>query len=298
MIDRLASMSVFVKVADSGSFAAAAAELDISAQMVGKHVATLEARLGARLIARTTRRQNLTELGRAYYRQCRVVLAEAEAADALAEDVAAEPRGRLRINASVTFGSASLAPLVLSYADRHPKVEVDLVLSDRRVDLIEDGFDAVVRIGELADSSLIARPLGPYCLMPAAAPTYLARHGRPAHPRDLAEHQCLVFLGSSETRSHIWAFRRQGEVEEVRVGGRLRMNDTRAMLHAAEAGAGVVMGPEMLIAPLLAAGRLERLLPDWDAPSWPMHVLYAPDRRPTAKLRTFLDMLAEAFPRR
>ena len=176
MTDRLASMSVFVKVADAGSFAAAAAELDISAQMVGKHVAVLEARLGARLIARTTRRQNLTELGRAYYRQCRVVLAEADAADALAEDVAAEPRGRLRVNASVTFGSASLAPLVLRYAERHPKVEVDLVLSDRRIDLIEDGFDAVVRIGELADSSMIARPLRPYRLIP---PIWPATAGRP-----------------------------------------------------------------------------------------------------------------------
>ncbi|ORE96913.1 LysR family transcriptional regulator [Aurantimonas sp. 22II-16-19i] len=298
MIDRLASMSVFVKVADKGSFAAAAAELDMSAQMVGKHVAALEARLGARLIARTTRRQSLTELGRAYRDQCRVVLAEAEAADALAEDVAAEPRGRLRINASVTFGSAFLAPLVLSYAERHPKVDVDLVLGDRRVDLIEEGFDAVVRIGELADSSLIARPLGPYRLVLAAAPAYLAQNGRPSHPRDLAGHECLVFLGSSETRSHTWRFRQEGEAEDVRVAGRLRMNDTRAMLHAAEAGAGIVMGPEMLIAPLVAAGRLERLLPGWDAPSWPMHVLYAPDRRPTAKLRAFLDMLVEAFPRR
>ncbi|MCE7027263.1 LysR family transcriptional regulator [Jiella sp. CBK1P-4] len=296
-MDRLSGMSVFVKVADCGSFAAAAAELDLSAQMVGKHVAALEARLGARLIARTTRRQNLTELGLAYYRQCRVVLAEADAADALAEDLAAEPRGRLRINASVTFGSAALAPVVLSYAERHPKVDVDLVLSDRRVDLIEEGFDAVVRIGELADSSLVARPLGPYRLIPAAAPAYLVRRGRPSHPRDLADHECLVFLGSSESRSHTWTFGRDGEVEDVRVGGRLRMNDTRAMLHAAEAGAGIVMGPEMLIQPLLNEKRLERLLPGWDAPSWPMHVLYAPDRRPTAKLRTFLDMLVEAFPR-
>lgn len=298
MMDRLTGMAVFVKVADLGSFSAAAADLDMSGQMVGKHIAAIEQRLGARLIARTTRRQSLTELGRAYYHQCRIVLAEAEAAEALAEDIAGEPRGRLRVNAPVTFGSASLARLLLDYGARFPQVDVDLVLTDRRVDLIEEGFDAVVRIGELADSSLIARPLAPYRLLPAAAPGYLAARGKPVHPQDLTHHECLVFLGSSESRSHLWAFSRAGETEEVNVKGRFRMNDTRAILQAAVAGHGIVMGPELLLMPLIAEGRLVRLLEGWDAPAWPMHVLYAPDRRPTAKLRAFLDMLVEAFPRR
>ncbi|WP_417309775.1 LysR family transcriptional regulator [Devosia sp.] len=296
-MDRLASIAVFVKVADKGSFAAAAAELDMSAQMVGKHVAELEARLSGRLINRTTRRQNLTELGRAYYQQCRIIIAEVEAADALAEDISVEPRGRLRINAPVTFGSACIAPLLVRYAERFPAVEIDLILGDRKVDLIEEGFDAVVRVGELPDSSLIARPLAPYRLTICAAPAYVRTHGRPSDPQALAEHQCIVYLGSSESSNRTWRFTRDGRTEEVTVHGQIRMNDSRAMLHAVEAGSGIVMGAEVLLDPYLADGRLEQLLPEWQAPSWPMHVLYAPDRRPTAKLRAFLDMLVAAFPR-
>ncbi|MEX6508904.1 LysR family transcriptional regulator [Jiella sp. M17.18] len=291
-------MAVFVKVAEAGSFAAAAAALGLSQQMVGKHVAALEARLSARLINRTTRRQSLTELGRAYCEQCRIVLAEAAAADALAEDIAAEPRGRLRVNAPVTFGSARLAPVVVRYAARHPAVEVDLVLSDRKVDLIEEGFEAVIRIGTLQDSSLIARPLAPYRLVVAAAPAYLARRGEPEHPRDLAGHDCIVFIGSSEARSRTWIFTQGDEQAAVPVAGRLRMNDSRAILWAVEAGSGIMMGPEELLAPLMADGRLRRLLPDWQAPSWPMHILTAPDRRPTAKLKRFVEMVMAEFPRR
>ncbi|MCB8839509.1 LysR family transcriptional regulator [Aurantimonas sp. VKM B-3413] len=297
-MDRLASMAVFVKVAEAGSFSAAAKALDLSQQMVGKHVAALEARLSARLIARTTRRQSLTELGRAYYHQCRIVLAEAEAADALAEEIAAAPRGRLRVNAPVTFGSESLTPLVVHYMERYPQVEVDLVLGDRKVDLIEEGFEAVIRIGALADSSLIARPLAPYRLVVVAAPSYLARRGEPEHPRDLAGHECIVFIGSSETRSHVWVFTKGGESEEVRVNGRLRTNDARAIVAAVLAGSGIAMGAESLLGPLIVDGRLNRLLPEWEGPSWEMHVLTAPDRRPTAKLKAFVDMVAAEFPRR
>ena len=297
MMDRLTSMAVFVKVADAGSFAAAAGALDLSQQMVGKHVAALEARLSARLINRTTRRQSLTELGRAYYYQCRTVLAEVEAADALADQMTDTPRGRLRINAPVTFGSACLAPLVARYMQEHPEVSVDLVLTDRKVDFIEEGFEAVLRIGDLADSSLIARPLAPYRLALCASPAYLARHDRPKHPGDLKDHAGIVFIGSRPIQNATWSFTRGNEAVDVVMEGRFRSNDTRSMQWVAEAGIGLVMGAEVVLDPLIASGRLERLMPDWQAPSWPMHVLYAPDRRQTPKLRAFLDMLVEAFPR-
>ena len=193
MMDRLAAMAAFVKAADAGSFAAAAGPLGLSPQMVAKHVAFLEHRLGARLLNRTTRRQSLTEVGREYRERCRIVLAEATAADALAEEAMATPRGRLRISAPVTFGAHGLVPLVIRYLRDHPDVEVDLTLTDRFVDLVEEGYEAVFRIGPLADSSLMARALAPYRLIACASPAYLRARGTPLVPPDLVDHECLGY---------------------------------------------------------------------------------------------------------
>ena len=192
-MDRLTSMNVFVTVAESGSFAAAAGHLQISPQMVAKHIAMLEKHLGTLLLHRTTRRQSLTDVGRNYFERCKIVLAEVQEADAIALDMQQRPSGTLKVSAPVTFGSFSLAPFVTRYLDRFPETQVDLELSDRLVDPFEEGYEVVIRIGALADSSIIAHPLQPYRLIACASPAYLARHGVPATPAELVNHACLVY---------------------------------------------------------------------------------------------------------
>ena len=284
-MDRLASMAAFVKATDAGSFAAAAAALGMSPQMVAKHVTFLEDRLGTRLLNRTTRRQSLTEIGRTYYERCKLVLAEADAADSLAHEARAVPRGQLRINAPVTFGVHRLVPLVTRYLRRHPEVEIDLVLSDRMVDLVEEGYEAAFRVGSLADSSLMSRTLLPFRTVACASPAYLRERGAPASPSDLIHHECLLRPGVSE-----WRFSRNGRDCEARVRTRLRMNDAKAHLPAALAGFGVVLIAEDLVQDALASGRLVKVLPDYETPSLPMHLVFLADRRQTPKLRSFIDL--------
>ncbi|CAH2603292.1 LysR family transcriptional regulator [Rhodovastum atsumiense] len=295
MPDRLTSMAVFVRAADLGSFAAAAAALGMSAQMVAKHVQFLEDRLGTRLLNRTTRRQSLTEFGRAYYQRCRLILAEIEAAEALAQQARAAPRGRLRVNAPVTFGSHSLVPLITRYLRDHPQVQVDLTLSDRLVDPVEEGFEAVLRLGPIGDSSLVARPLAPYRLIACAAPAYLAEHGVPQTPADLARHECLGFAYWTGALRCQWRFSRDGHSHDVGVSGRLQVNDWKGLLRAALEGFGITLGPEAVLTEELATGRLLRVLPDYTGPSRPMHILYAADRRMTPKLRSFIERVVAEF---
>jgi len=294
-MDRLTSMTVFVKSADLGSFAAAAAALSLSPQMVAKHVAHLEDRLGTTLIHRTTRRQSLTEVGRAYYDRCRLVLSEVEAADALAEDMRSQPRGALRVNAPLTFGEILLAPFLTRYLRRYPEMQVDLSLCDRIVDPIEEGFELLVRIGEIDDASLTAYPLAPYRLVACASPGYLAARGTPRTPAELERHECLAYgLGSLSTPCR-WLFTRDGRTEEVEARGRFRSNSWKALLHAAIEGFGVTVGPESVLAGEIAAGRLVRILPDYDGPARPVHVAYPAGRRPTAKVRSFVEAMQAEF---
>lgn len=294
-MDRLTSMGVFVKSVESGSFAAAAELMGLSPQMVAKHVASLETQLGMTLLNRTTRRQSLTDIGRAYYDRCKVVLAEVDAADSLAQEMLSQPKGVLRISAPITFGSFSLAPFVTRYLSRFPEVKIDLSLSDRFVDPVEDGFEVLLRIGELADSSLIARPLAPYQLIACASPDYLARRGIPATPDDLMEHDCITYSNWSSSMPCRWIFSQEGISREIPVNGRFRSDNWKALHHAALEGLGITMGPEKVLSTEIQAGRLVRLLPDYECPSRPMHVLYSANRRPTAKIRSFIDALLEEF---
>ncbi|KJH73770.1 LysR family transcriptional regulator [Pseudomonas sp. ES3-33] len=295
MLDRLTSMSAFVKAADAGSFTAAANSLGMSAQMVAKHVVALEDQLGGKLIARTTRQQSLTELGRIYHEQCKLILAEVEAADALAAQLKSEPRGRLRISAPLTFGAHGLVPLMTRYLMTHPLVEVDLVLTDRIVDLIEEGFEVAFRIGPLEDSGLIARKLAPYRLAVAASPVYLSTRGIPTDPADLAVHDCLVYTSRSRNLDRYWQFQRDGRTHTVDVRCRFQSNDGAALVSAAIEGAGVVLAPVDLLHDTLISGRLIRVLQKYELPSRPMHLLFSPDRRQTPKLRSFIDAAADYF---
>jgi DNA-binding transcriptional LysR family regulator len=287
-MDRLASMAAFVKTAEAGSFAAAAAALGMSPQMVAKHVGWLESRLKARLINRTTRRQSLTEIGKAYCERCKTVLADADWADAIASETTGVPRGRLRINAPVSFGTHALVPVIGRYLQAYPDVEVDLVLNDRFVDLVEEEYEAVFRIGALADSSFMARQLAPFRLVACASPAYLHEKGTPATPADLDRHACLAFASAPGAAPSDWRFTRAGKDYKVDVRHRLRLNDAKAILVAALNGIGIAFISEDLARDDLRAGRLVRVLPDYETPSRPIHLLYHPDRRQTPKLKSFI----------
>ena len=295
MLDRLTSMAVFVGAADAGSFAAAAGPLGLSSQMVARHVTALEKQLGVRLLNRTTRSQGLTESGRTYYERCRIVLAEVEAANSLAGESRAEPHGRLRISAPVTFGAHSLAPVIARYMRDYPKVDVDLFLTDRFVDLINEDVEATFRIGSLADSELIARPLAPYRFVACASPMYLRERGAPLAPEDLVRHTCLSYAYRTRPTDKEWLFTRDGKTHAVRINRRLEANDGVALLSIAVAGGGIVLAAEDVLRQAIVDGQLVRVLPGYDPPSRPMHLVYAADRRQTPKLRAFIDAAAIAF---
>ena len=295
MLDRLTSMAVFVGAADAGSFAAAAGPLGLSPQMVARHVAALEKQLGIRLLNRTTRSQGLTESGRTYYERCRIVLIEVEAANSLAGESRAEPHGRLRISAPVTFGSHSLAPVVAQYMCDYPNVDVDLFLTDRFVDLINEDVEATFRIGPLAASELVARPLAPYRLVACASPVYLRERGTPVAPEDLARHACLGYAYRTRPTDKEWLFTRDGKTHAVRINRRLEANDGVALLSIAVAGGGIVLAAEDVLRQAIVDGRLVRVLPGYDPPSRPMHLVYAADRRQTPKLRAFIAAATCAF---
>jgi DNA-binding transcriptional LysR family regulator len=289
------SMAVFVKAAETGSFATAAAALGLSSQMVGKHIRFLEERYGMRLINRTTRRQSLTEAGNAFYERSKAVLVEAEAAEALAASLQEAPRGKLKVNAPVSFGAYSLTPMLARYLSQYPEVHVDLTLSDRIVDVIDEGYDAVIRIAPLPDSRLIARALAPYRLVACASPAYLAERGMPVRPEDLAAHECVGFAYWARPPMREWEFTNAQGRHAVRVTSRFSINNGQALRSAALAGVGIIQQPREMLDQDLASGRLVQVLPDYESPSRPMHLLFAPDRKPAPKLRSFIDFVVATF---
>jgi len=290
-MDRLRSMEVFVAAVERGSFAAAARACRMTAPMVGKHIQHLEHRLGARLLARTTRRQTLTEIGRQYFERCREILRQVGDAERGAEAQRAAPRGKLRIGAPVTFGSMRLAPALGEFLDRHPEIEVELVLSDELIDLLDGAFDAAVRIGRLPDSSLIARRLQPYRMLICASPAYLKRAGTPATPADLAKHSCLGFTHWDSRGG--WSLGRKGKV--ALPVPRFTSNNGQALRSAALAGAGIVMQPEALLGDDVAAGRLTPVLSKFLRPPRPMHLIYLRDTQVTPKMKAFVGFMVERF---
>jgi len=258
--------------------------------MVGKHIQFLENLLGARLLTRTTRRQSLTELGLQYAEQCKAILVQIGEAESGAARMRGGARGVLKITSPVTFGSEMLAPAMVDYLAQYPEMRADLHMNDRLVDVVEDGFDAAIRIGQLEDSTLIARPLQPYSMMICAAPSYLQRKGIPRTPADLIAHECLDFL---HWNKHV-RWRLTGEVSEIPVS-RLRSNNGQALKSAAVAGFGIVMQSELLLASEVAAGRLVPLMEAYVPAPRPMHLLYPRDRQPTPKLATFIEFVLSRF---
>ena len=293
-MDKLAGMAMFVRVVESGNFTAAATVSGVSSTMVAKHVRTIEQRLGARLLHRTTRRQHLTEVGRLYYERCKRVLTEVELAEASASELHASPRGLVRLVAPVSFGSQILAPVLADYLARHPEVEVELTLDNRAPDLINEGYELGIQIGDIDAVGLVARQLRPYRRILAASPRYLAQYGQPGHPEHLNVHSCL---GLSYWRHHDrWhLLGPNDELCVVSVRGRFSSNQGSALRTAAIHGVGIVLQPEMLLAEDITAGRLVPVLPAWSYKPTPMYLIYALDTRPTAKLRSVIDLLLQCF---
>ena len=285
-------MQVFAAVVEADSFTLAADRLKLSKAAVSRHVSQLESRLGVRLLNRTTRRLSLTEAGRVFYEGCQRLLQEARAAEAAVTALAINPGGLLRLAAPMTFGVQHLARELADFIGACPEMKLELVLSDRSVDLVEEGFDAALRIGTLADSALVARRLAPLRRLVCAAPAYLKRRGLPTRPEALAAHDCLIY--SYQGTGRVWHFRHaQGQEKRVTITGRVEANNGEALLAFAVAGQGIAFTPTFAVAPALRDGSLVPLLPDWqDAADAGIHLVYPARRHLSPKVRALIDFLA------
>lgn len=294
-MDPLDGVAAFARVVDSGSFSAAAQRLKISKSAVSAHVQRLEERLGVRLLNRTTRRLSVTEAGAAYYRHCARILAEAEAAEQAASALQREPRGTLRISAPDSFGWMHVAPAVPDFLQRYPGLSIDVTLSPRHVNLVEEGLDLAIRIGVLEDSPLIVRKLAPSRHVLCAAPAYLREHGTPRKPADLARHNCLCV--SLMSWGDEWRFAGKGGEVRIPVNGNFRSNGAEMLRAAALDGVGIAILPSWAVAEPLRAGLLRRVLADWEPPASTIYAVYPGNRLMSAKVRAFVDHLARRFGR-
>lgn len=293
-MDRFLAVSVFAKVVEQGSFARAASRLELSTSAVSRHVAELEAHLDARLLNRTTRRLSLTESGAAFYERCVQLLADLEEAEEAVTSATVVPRGTLKLTCSITFGVRHLAPAIAAFAARHPQMRFDVELSDRAVDIVDEGFDLAVRIGDIGSQSLIGRQIGTSQMLCCAAPSYLAAHGTPRTPDDLAQHACLSYEYSPAR--NLWRFRGvDGNSHEVRIAGPVHANNGQMLCALAVAGMGITHEPDFIVAPEIRGGRLMVLLPEFTPSTIPIHAVYPSRRHLSAKVRAFVEFLVARF---
>jgi len=293
-MDRLAALEAFARVAETGSFSAAARALNLSKSLISRQVSALEAELGARLMSRTTRSMTLTEAGRGYYEQVARILAQVEEADLSVSQLQATPRGKLRVNAPMSFSLLRLAPALPDFLALYPEIDVDIVMNDRRVDLMDEGFDLAIRIGRLADSSLVARKLGVMQRFIVASPDYFAERGVPRVPADLRRHACLCY-SNADTLDE-WRFHEpDGGPITVEVKGRVRANNGDMLRIAALRGLGLVDLPGFLVGPDIEAGRLVPVLQDFVRQEGGVYAVYPHARYLPPKIRVFIDFLAERW---
>lgn len=295
-MDRFRSFSTFAKVVELGSFAAAAERLGVSTSAVSRQVADLEANLEVRLLNRTTRRLSLTEAGQAFHERCVQLLADLEETEASVRSESVAPRGTLRITCGVTFGERYLASAVAEFAGRHRQVAFDIDLSDRIVDLVEEGFDLAIRIGPVGQQALVARRIGDTQLVCCASPSYLAGHAALKTPDDLQHHECFAYTYAAVASA--WTFEGQDGVRHTpRINSRHRANNGRMLAEMAVAGVGIALEPDFIVAPEIRAGRLVRVLPDYQPPRSPISAVYPSRRHLSAKVRSFVDFLVERYAR-
>lgn len=293
-MDRLSEMEAFTRVVELGGFTEAARKLGVSKSAVSKHVAALETRLGARLLNRTTRRVNPTEIGLAYFDKAQAVLSAVGEADAMASAMQDAPTGELRISAPLSFGLRHVAPALASFLAEYRNVSAHLRFEDRRVELVSEGFDMAIRIGDLPDSSLRARKLAETEMNLVASQSYLKRRGTPETIEELADHELLHY--SNLSSGNTWKLRGvSGEDRLVRIGGRLSINNGDALVQAARDGIGVALSPNFICAEDLASGALVEVLPNNRPAPLGIYAVYPEGRFPQPKLRVFIDHLAEVL---
>lgn len=292
-MDTLLSMQVFRRVVETGSFVAAADALGLSKSMVSKHVLHLEARLGVRLLHRTTRSLRLTSEGAAYLARCAPLLDDIADAEAAMTSTRARASGLLRISVPDAFGLEHLTPLIATFLAKHPEAALDVSLSNRAVDLIEEGFDLAIRIGALPESTLVARRLCSARLVVVASPAYLRRHGAPRTPADLTKHACISYSAASAWSRH-WRFARDGQAHDVAIDPRVVADSGAMQTQLAAAGVGVALVPTFVAGGELLAGRLRPVLSDYALPELSMFAVYPTRKHLTTKVRVFVDLLSAA----
>ena len=290
-MDRLQTMSVFVAVAEEAGFAAAARRLNMSPPSVTRAIGDLEMRLGARLLHRTTRTVTLTEAGERYLADCRHILSEVEEADRHATRVHAAPSGMIRVTGSVVFGRVVLTPILLELQDRYPEISISTFFVDRLVHLIDEGMDIAIRIAELPDSSLMAIRVGEVRRVLCASPSYLDARGRPHNPRDLSNHDLIEF--SHETPRGEWIFRSAGRSQSVKVNSRMKFNVADPAIDAVVSGREITRMLSYMIAHHVASGDLEIVLPDFEPPAVPVHVVHKEAGQTSARVRAVADFLVD-----
>ena len=286
-------MRSYAAVARSGSFTAAAESLGLSRALMSKYVAQLETRLGVRLLNRTTRSVEMTSAGRAYLERAQRLLEDFDALEAAVRDQRVEPGGLLRIAAPVTFAELFLPTMLAEFTERYPKLKVSLSLSDRHVDLVSEGFDVAIRIGELAESSLVARRLATSTVLLCASPVYLANHDAPAHPADLTMHRCV--LDDNFPDGNRWTFKIDAKLQSITVDGPIRVNSASIVRTLLLEGQGIGMCPSFLVADDVRAGRLRTLLPLCQTDGIGIHAVYPYSRHLATSVRAFVDFAAEAL---
>ncbi len=289
-MDRLDAMRMFVRVAELGSLSAVAQQLGVARSVVTRQVAALEAHLGAKLMVRSTRHLSLTSAGTAYLEKCRVILNLVDSAETDVAQERAIARGNIRIGLPLSFGLKRLAPLLLEFAERHAEVSLEMDYSDRRVGLVEEGFDLSIRITARLNPGDVVRKLGSCRLVTVASPAYLARHGRPSRPADLAGHECLAYEGDASPGT--WAFGTGDHSESVHVRSRFSANNGDVLAEAAAHGLGITLQPDFIVEPYLEDGRLEKVLESFAPPELGVYALLPGTRHMPYRVRVLIEFLS------
>ena len=294
-MEEFGAIPVFVAVVENGGFSAAARGLGVSKSAVSKRINRLEAHLGVRLLYRTTRKLSLTEAGERYFEHAVEAMKFADQAEAAVTELQGEPQGKLRISSPMSFGRLHVAPMIPQLMQRYPKLHIDLVMDDRRVDLVAAGFDVAIRShsGTIPDSTMIARQLAPLRQVLCASPGYLERHGLPATPAELSGHNCVLYSYSRDTNE--WTLSREGVPASVQVSGNYQVNNSEALLEAIREGIGIGRLPTFVAGPDLKSGRLVKLFESYRIPDQEFYAVFPQREYLPAKVRAFLDFAIEYF---
>lgn len=292
-MDQLTSMRLFVRVVQTGSFTGVARESGFSQSSVSKHLAALEAVLGTRLLSRTSRKLSLTEVGSEYYERCLNILADVDEAQSAATSMVSNPNGTLRVSAPVAFGQRHIIPHMPNFLQNYPDIKLNIMMMDRQVDLVADGIDVAIRIGALEDSALIAKRLGDSPRLVVASKTYLDTHGRPDHPDDLKDHNCLVY--SLLSTMNVWHYQQEGKKSAVQVNGTFQANNSDAVLQMALAGCGIMIMPKWMSGTGILDGQLEAILTNYTFQGVPIQAVYLDKRYVPSKVSSFVSFLKNLY---